>query len=179
VIKLSHPKNEVKKVNTDKINEIYERQVDMVYRVCLSYAKNKADTEDCVSETFMKLINSNPDFTDTEHEKAWLIRTAANVCKNHLKHWSRKNVNIDDYKDTIPHYGDIQESVEESELLQAVRNLPDRLKTAVYLYYYEGRNSIEIARILDKPDSTIRGYLMQAKQLLKEKLENHRKEVLT
>ena len=33
----------------------YNRQVDTVYRVCYSFMKNKADTEDMVQETFLRL----------------------------------------------------------------------------------------------------------------------------
>jgi RNA polymerase sigma-70 factor (ECF subfamily) len=156
---------------TNDIDEIYARQVDVVYRVCLSYAKNKADTEDCVSDTFMNLIKANPVFADLEHERAWLIRTAANVCKNYLTHWTRKNLNIDDHESELPAYDNIHDSTESSDVLQAVRGLPEKLKIPVYLFYYEGYTSAEIAEMLNKPDSTIRGHLRDAKILLKSKLK--------
>ena len=151
---------------TRNINDIYERQVDVVYRVCLSYTQNKSDTEDCVSDTFMKLIKSNVHFNDEEHEKAWLIRTATNICKNHLKHWTKKSVNIDEHEN----YGSY-DNTQQSDVLTAVRALPDKLRTPIYLYYYEGYNSVEIAKMLNKPESTIRKHLKQARELLKTQLE--------
>ena len=40
---------------TDReITELYQRHVDTVYRVCYSYMKNRADTEDMVQDTFIK-----------------------------------------------------------------------------------------------------------------------------
>jgi len=150
------------------INEIYQRQVDMVYRVCLSYMKNKADTEDCVSDTFMNLIKSQPQFNDNEHEKAWLIRAASNVCKNRLKHWSRSNVDITEHE--CENYSDSRDNQESRDILDAVRNLPNDCKTAVYLYYYEGYKMAEIAGILQKSESTVRNRLRKAKGLLKEAL---------
>lgn len=54
------------------------------------YMKNKYDTEDMVQSTFVKLMNSKKEFTNTEHEKAWLIRTAINTCKDHYRgRWSK------------------------------------------------------------------------------------------
>ena len=58
------------------------------------------------------------------------------------------------------------------ETLEAVMNLPDKYKTVVYLYYYEGYSSVEISRILSKPQSTIRNHLHEARNLLRTKLGN-------
>lgn len=70
-----------------EITEIYERHFSMVYRVCFSYMKNPQDTNDMVQNTFMKLVEHGVEFENPEHEKAWLIVTASNLCKNHLRHW--------------------------------------------------------------------------------------------
>ena len=146
--------------------EIYRRHVKTVYRVCYTYLKNHADTEDAVSDTFVKMMRDAPRFNDEEHEKAWLIRAAANVCKNFLKHWSRCNENIADYADTLK----TEDNPETDTLLEAVLSLPDRYKTAVHLYYYEGYTSVQIAEILRKPQSTIRNYLHEARGILKERI---------
>ncbi len=151
---------------TDKeIAEIYSRHVKTIYRVCFAYMKNAADTEDAVSDTFVKMIRSGVDFESEAHEKAWLIRTASNVCKDILKHWWRRRENLEDYEHlqgTGP--------VEADETLQAVMGLPEKYKTVVYLYYYEGYTSVEIAKILLKPQSTIRNYLHEARKVLRERL---------
>ena len=59
-------------------------------------------------------------------------------------------------------------------LLQAVLSLPDKYKLPVYLYYYEGYSSVEIAGLLKKPQSTVRTYLGKARQLLKDALTGDR-----
>lgn len=56
------------------------------------------------------------------------------------------------------------------ETMELVLTLSDKYKTVVYLYYYEGYNTEEIARILKKPSSTVRNHLIEARQLLKERL---------
>ena len=153
-------------LRTDKeITEIYERQKNTIYRVCFSFLKNKADTEDAVQETFFRLITKSHAFESMDHEKAWLIRTATNVCKDTLRNWWRKRENLDDYEN-IHSY----ETVENDNVIDAIMNLREKYKTVVYLYYYEGYNSVEIAKILNKPQSTIRNYLHEARNILREKI---------
>ena len=153
-------------LRSDKeIEEIYRRHSKTVYRVCFAYMKNPADTEDAVQETFFRLIRKQPFLESEEHEKAWLIRTASNYCKNELKHWRRKNESIDDYQDISA-----SDTVGSDGVFSAVMGLPDRYKTVVYLYYYEGYSSVEISDILRKPKSTVRNHLHEARILLKERL---------
>ncbi len=147
-----------------EITEIYMRQRQTVYRVCYAYMKNPADTEDAVQDTFVQMIRKGPVFENEEHEKAWLIRTAENVCRNVLRYWWRRHEDIDD------HY-DLQspDHSEADSLMQTVMALPDKYKTVVYLYYYEGYSSAEIAGMLGRPQSTIRNYMTEARRLLKER----------
>jgi RNA polymerase sigma factor (sigma-70 family) len=149
-----------------EISELYERHVKTVYRVCFTYLKNPIDTEDIVQDTFIKLIHHQSQFMDFEHEKAWLIVTAANLCKNHLRHWWRNRANLDDYANL----SDGETPVEIDETFKIVMSLPDKYKTTIYLYYYEGYKSVEIAKLLKKKEATIRGYLHTGRQLLRTKL---------
>ena len=64
---------------------IYNRNVDAVYRVCYSFMKNRADAEDLTQETFLKLLAEERSFENDRHEKAWLIVTASNLCRDFLK----------------------------------------------------------------------------------------------
>ncbi len=153
-------------LRTDKeIAEIYKCHMIMVYRVCFAYMKNSADTEDAVQDTFYKLINSGMEFESEEHEKAWLIRVAMNVCKNSLRHWFRKREDFADYENLQS-----TENIEIDETFEVVMGLPEKYKTVVYLYYYEGYTTPEISDILGRPQSTIRNYLHEARGVLKEKI---------
>lgn len=58
--------------------------------VAVGYGLQAADCEDVVQESFMRLLRADPVFNDPEHKKAWLIVTAANVCKNYLARSERK-----------------------------------------------------------------------------------------
>ncbi|MCR5703355.1 MAG: RNA polymerase sigma factor [Eubacterium sp.] len=156
-------------LRTDKeqdFTEIYYKHVDAVFRLCFTYLKNKQDTDDAVQEVFLKLLKYKGKFESEEHRKAWLIVTASNYCKNFLKHWWRKRKNIDDYTEIIG-----GASYEVDEMMELVLALPDKYKTAVYLYYYEGYDSAQIAKMINKPAGTIRSHLSTARKMLKKEME--------
>ena len=149
-------------LRTDKeIQEIYDRHVDTVYRVCYSFMKNKPETEDMVQETFLRLITSGKKFESERHEKAWLIVTASNLCKDSLKKWWRRNENLDDHADGLP---DMTQA--DRDVLDAVLALSADQKCVVYLYYYEGYTTEEIARHLKCPPATVRSRLSRARKQL-------------
>lgn len=152
-------------LRTDKeIMEIYHRQVDTVYRICFSFMKNKTETEDMVQDTFLRLITSGPEFQSEKHEKAWLIVTAANLCKDSLRRAWRKNENIDDLPEIAG-----EESMH-NPVLDAILALPKDQKAAVYMYYYEGYSSAEIARALGCRQGTVRSRLSRARAALRKNL---------
>ena len=156
-------KTEISK--NEYIEYLVEKYSDMVYRLALSRTRNKENSEDVFQEVFLRISKRIPDFESEEHEKAWLIRTATNICKNALRHWWRRRENIEDFHD-LPG----SEDIKTDEVLQTVMDLPDKYKAVVYLYYYEGYSSVEIAEILKKPRSTVRNYLHEARAILKERL---------
>ena len=155
--------------NSQTIEEIYERHADMVYSVSFSYLKNIEDTKDIVSEIFLKLMQKRIKFNDYEHEKAWLIRTTINLCKDYLKHSRRKNENIDDYENL-----ESGDSFQTDETYKLVLDLPELYKAVVYLHYYEGYKTEEIGKILKKPQSTVLSQLREARKLLKGVIENEK-----
>ncbi len=148
-----------------EITEIYNRQVDTVYRICFSFMKNTADAEDMVQETFLRLLRCGVGFVSEEHEKAWLIVTASNVCRDTLKKWWRKTESIDD-----PALALQQPPFEIDEVLSAIMTLPTDQKTAVYMYYYESYTTAEIADYLQCSRATVRSRLSRARKTLKYKL---------
>lgn len=145
------------------IEEIFERRHRTVYRVCMLYMKNPADAEDMTQDTFLRLIGKNPSFASAEHEKAWLVRTAINLCKNDLRSYRRKTVRL---PETLASY-----EAETGETLALVLSLPKKYRIPLYLYYYEGYSAVEIAKTLRTRESTVRSWLMRGRNLLKMELE--------
>jgi RNA polymerase sigma factor (sigma-70 family) len=151
---------------SEEMSQIYYRHVETVYRVCFMFMKNSYDTEDMVQNTFIRLMKDGTHFQSEEHKKAWLIRTATNLCKDFFRNWWTKTVGIDDaaeVTDKIPFAID--------DTLKKVMELPSKYKIVVYMYYYEGYSTVEIAKILDKNESTIRSHLSSGRKRLKIEME--------
>jgi RNA polymerase sigma-70 factor (ECF subfamily) len=128
------------------------------------YLKNAADTEDAVSVTFLKLLESSKNFQDHEHEKAWLICTARNVCKDILKHWWRaRRVELD----TLSEFPSWDSQDRAGEVLSVLFSLPEKYKTVMYLYYFEGYSIKEMSQILNRKESTLQTQLAKGRRLLK------------
>ncbi|WP_244226567.1 RNA polymerase sigma factor [Paenibacillus protaetiae] len=148
----------------ERMDDIYKRNVENIYRICFMYLKNPADAEDAVQSTFLKLLKSDIAFADTEHEKAWLIVTARNHCKDVLKSWWRTrkaelpNLPEAGMDDSFGHSG---------EVLERLLSLPDKYKIVLYLYYFEEYSVKEIAGMLKRKESTIQTQLAKGRKLMK------------
>ena len=151
---------------------IYDLYFDTVYRVCFLYMKNSADAQDMAQETFLQMLRKPFNYESDEKTKAWLIVCASNLCKNHLKKWWRKkSVSLDEEIGNLENIQGINLNNEQSEILETVMSLDGKYSLLVYLYYYEGYSTGEIAKMTDTKPSTVQTRLAKARQLLKMELE--------
>ena len=143
----------------DEMQRVVEEYSSSLLRAAYSLVKNREDSEDAVQETFLRYMEKAPVFTSREHEKAWLLRVAVNISKNHLSSaWFRKRT---DLKEDIPAL-----EQEEQEVLESVLKLSAKYRTVIHLYYYEGYSLSEISQILRSPLSTITTRLSRARKKL-------------
>ena len=146
------------------VRELYEEYSQTLYRIAFTYLKNRYDAEDALQETFLRLIRSRVAFADAQHEKAWLIRTVTNVCKDMLKAKSRHHLDLDEQTQLA------SPEPEVSSLMAAILALPGKYKAAVYLHYYEGYAVSEIADMLRQSPNTVKTWLSRARKALEETL---------
>ena len=148
----------------DWVEEIVKRNQDKIFRTAIAIMGSKADAEDIVQDVFVKLVEKQPEFESLEHETAWLVRVAVNLCKSSLRsHWRRKTTPLlDDYP---------AQTDEQHELMETVLSLPDKYRIVIHLFYYEGYSTKEIAEMTEQKDSTVREQLTRARRMLKKFLE--------
>lgn len=140
---------------------------DLILRLSYTYLSHTHDAQDICQTVFLKLIERRPAFASPEHEKAWIIRTAVNLCKDHLKSgWRRATVALD-AAEAVP-----APAEEEGSLLSAVNLLPPKYRTVIYLYYYEGYAAREIAQLLGEKPATVSTQLNRGRQQLRTLLES-------
>lgn len=136
---------------------------DSVYRLALCRMQNAADAEDVYQDVFLRLLEQRDGGWDGEHLKAWLIRTALNRCADLGRLRRRRGVlSLDEIPDMT---GPADEAA--MELWDAVARLPERLRTAVHLFYAEGYESGEIGALLGVPAATVRSRLRRARAELR------------
>ena len=144
----------------------YLKYSKFVYRICFIYMKNSYDAEDCTEDVFAKVLSGRYLFNGEEHERKWLSVTAMNLCKDKLKSHKRKNTVSLEQCEEISTESDFHID----ETLKEVLKLPPKYKDVIYLYYYMGYKTDEIAQILHKPASTVRNHMREAREMLKIKL---------
>ncbi|MBQ7295624.1 MAG: sigma-70 family RNA polymerase sigma factor [Clostridia bacterium] len=130
--------------------------------VAYSLLKSVPDAEDAVQEAFLRLIEKKPEFNDSSHEKAWLLRVTINISKNMLKACGRKS---------LPLQEDIPYEDKDSSVLLCVMALEEKYRTIIHLYYYEDYSIKEISSILNLPQATVGTRLSRARRLLKTMLK--------
>ena len=150
----------------EEIAGIYLRQYKMVFQICLVMMKNTPDAEDAAQTVFRKVMEQDTPFRDPEHEKAWLIVTARNECRGQLKHWWRTRREDGAVLDSL-----IWEQPEYGLIWEQVAALPDKYRLVLYLHYYQGYATDEIAQMLGENPSTVRSWLLRARKKLKLRLE--------
>lgn len=146
-----------------KVEEMYSKYSDMVYRIAFLRTKSSSDSDDILQEVFLRYIRRQPVFTDDEHSKAWFIRTAINCSISLLSSaWQRNTVGMDD--ELLAHVE------QDGEVYGVVLSLPVKLRTAVHLYYYEGYRISECAQLMGVKPSTFKSWLFRARSLLRDML---------
>ena len=146
---------------------IVKKYIDTVYRIAISYTKNTVDADDIVQQTFVKLLVKKTHFQDDEHIKRWLIRVCVNECKTMFASFWRKNVgSLEEVQEEIAF-----SKPEYSELYDEIKRLPAKCSVVIYLFYFEGYASKEIAEILHIKEATVRTRLARARKLLRTQLK--------
>ena len=151
----------------------YLKYYKFVYRICFIYMKNSFDSEDCTEDVFVKILDKKYSFNSEEHERKWLSVTAMNLCKDKLKSKWRKSVVSLEQCEKMSDGTDGGFRIDET--LKEVMSLPVKYKDVIYLYYYMGYKTEEIAKILHKPSSTIRNHMREARELLKKRIGGEQK----
>ncbi|MBQ8577895.1 MAG: sigma-70 family RNA polymerase sigma factor [Clostridia bacterium] len=153
------------------LHEIYARNIESVYRICFLRLGHREDAEDAAQNIFLRYMKHPTVFSSPEHEKAYFLRAACNECQNQkLAFWHRMRTPLDDLPDYALSSGDRYPSVDNT-LPAAFAALPERIRTVVYLYYYEELPTKTIAKLLSRNESTVRTQLQTGREQLRAAIE--------
>lgn len=133
-----------------------------LYRLCSVMTGNREDADDAVQECFLRYVEKAPDFNDSEHEKAWLIRVASNICKDILRKRKHQSfVSLDE----IRNLGVCEDN---AQILETLVSLEDKYRIVIHLHYVEGYKAREIAPMLGITEAAVKKRLQRGREALKE-----------
>ena len=145
--------------------EVIKRNSETVYRLAYSLVKTQSDADDIYQEVFLRYVRKAPVFDNEEHEKAWFMRVTINCCKNFWKSpWIQRRSVLE--KDVLEKEADCETKDENQRLIEIVKQLPEKYRVVIHLFYYEELSIKEIAKITKSKASTVRTRLTRARKLL-------------
>jgi RNA polymerase sigma factor (sigma-70 family) len=141
-------------------------------RLAFSYVKDAEIAKDMVQNTFIKCYKNLESFRFDAQIKTWLYRITINECKDYLKSWNYKMVQVKSFinettKSILPSTEKtVIDKYNHEEIKDTILSLPKVYREVVYLYYYDSLTTEEIANVLDVSVNTVKTRLRRAKQRL-------------
>lgn len=155
-------------VSKELIGGLFDSYSDMVYRIALNIVRNREEAQDVVMDVFMSLMKQSA-FNDELHIKLWLIRAAENRAINVVK--SARVSRTMPFDELMQNTLSAPLNDNEYDVLDMVMRLPDKLKTTIYMFYYEDMSAEEISRALGISVNTVYKRLERGRSALKINLE--------
>lgn len=150
-----------------------------IFSIISRFVKDSAEVQDVAQETFIKAYRALANFRGESAFYTWIYRIAINTAKNHLVSRGRRppssDVEVEDaefygggeqLKDIASPERQLMRDQLEAVVNQAIRDLPEDLRTAVTLREMEGLSYEEIADVMECPVGTVRSRIFRAREAI-------------
>ena len=165
-IRISKLRKGSEQMNRDSLGELILRSTDSMYRVAKTILGDDEDCKDAISETIVHAYEKLHTLQYETYAKTWLMRILMNECYQLLRK-RKPYVALEDWETEA-----VQSKEDYSELYQALKKLPEKLRIAVVLYYIEGYKVKEIAAILHSTQTAVKKRLARGREALKQYLSD-------
>jgi len=165
-----------------EIEEVIAKHGDYLLRVAYLYVKNRATAEDIVQDVFIAFYEKQEQYKGDASLKTYLVKITVNRCHDHLRSWKNKRImlfeKVRGRSTTHTPESVMIQKAEKRELTEALFTLSVTYREVLILYYYEEMTTVEIAKLLDCPESTIRTRLRRARKQLANRIIDYEWEEL-
>lgn len=150
-------------IKKEKLKTYVTNNIDKIYRLAFSYAKNQVDAEDIVNESIKRALYSINSLKKDYYMGTWLYRIVVNTANTYLKSKS-KIIYIDDIaEETLV----TEDNYKDTDVYNQVMKLDIKYREVIVLKYYEDMTFEQIADILNENISTVKTRLYTALDKLK------------
>ena len=165
--------------------QLYERYAGKMMAICMRYMGNREEAEDLLHDGYIKLYGSFDKF-EWQGEgtlPAWMARVMANLALQRLRKTDvmsqavelENTAELRDDVDRLDEGPDI-ETIPKKVLMQFIEELPPGYRTVFNMYVFEGKNHIEIGKVLGINNKSSASQLVRARAILKERVNEWRKQ---
>lgn len=154
---------------------LYEKYSRFLHGICLRYVADKAEAEDILQESFLKVFLNIRDYSGSGSFTGWLrkivVNTAITYYHKNLKF--RYHLEIEEYVSVETGTTSFEEDFFTSdELYKILNELPKGYRLIFNLYAVEGYKHKEIAELLEIDVNTSKSQYSRAKSVIRKKLED-------
>ena len=132
-----------------------------LYRTAYLYLGSEADALEAVDEAVYKALSALKQLRRPEYFDTWLTRIVLNECHRELRRRRRLSS-----EETLPESAEA-DAYDTLPLKEAVRRLPEELRTVVILRFFAGYTQAETAAALNIPQGTAATRQRRALELLR------------
>lgn len=161
------------KISQEQFDFVYKEYAKELLQIAYGYTKNKEDSIDIMQNAYIAVLESNKRFESNEHIKYFLIRVTINESINFVKSYSKKKVLCNN--DIIMNIPETKKDELPYDISEIVNILPEKYKTIIVLYYYDGMKIKDISKVLKMKESAVKKRLERAINLVKEIIERNYK----
>ncbi len=163
---------------SESFEQVMKFYMPMVYRIAFSRLGSSHEAEDITQDVFLKYFRADLSYNDEEHRKAWLIRCTINCTKTLVTSaWYRHRAsdegleNMEENGDIPGSDGDIDKIEQKNAVMSAVKNLPEKYRTVIHLFYFEDMSVSQISKATGIREATVKSQLSRARDMLKPMLK--------
>lgn len=152
---------------------LYRENLQDMYAVAFSVLNNKEDAEDAVHQSFLKIADNFAKISQMPRNelKAYIVIISRNTAINMYNSNKRRAEHTAELTDNLPDSGYEYHEEDHSQLVAAIKQLPQMYKDVLFLYYLQGFSAKQTAAQLGITANAVRQRALRARQMLKKIME--------
>jgi RNA polymerase sigma-70 factor (ECF subfamily) len=146
-----------------------------LFRLALRITLNRAEAEDVVQETMIKVWNKRDHWDEIDSIEAFCLTICRNISLDKIKKAENQNQSIEEGHDApdLSYTSNPEEQAMQRDRIRLIRHLidhlPEKQRSCMQLRDFEGKSYKEIAQVLGISEEQVKINIFRARQTIKQK----------